>query len=183
MNSTKSGKQNGLFLMIDPNPYRVKSGGNVEVERNSPDDFKVYIHTLAQHTAFGPGAYALNNLKSMTGTESFEKLPDSQKECQVHNREECQTDKFFDQVRLNCNCEPWTLTPGSNRSKVKSLRCHKIVHSFQHASVFCGPESERCVARQVLKDDSCLVPCAGLYADVSDNSLERKMIDGEFHNL
>ena len=100
MSSTKSGKRNGLFLVIDPNPYRVKSINNIEVERNSPDDFKVTIHTLAQHTAFGPGAYTLNNLKSMTGTESFENLPDSQKECQVHNREKCQTDKFLDQVRL-----------------------------------------------------------------------------------
>ena len=182
MNSTKIGKRNGLFLMIDPNPYQVKSTNNIEVERNSPDDFKVYIHTLAQHTAFGPGAYTLNNLKSMTGTESFENLPDSQKECQVHNREECQTEKFLEHVSLSCNCNLWTLMPANNQSKVQLLKCH-VCDSFQHAPVICGPKSESCVARQVLKDDSCLVPCAGLYADVSDNSLERKMSEGWFHNL
>ena len=40
----------------------------------------------------------------------------------------------------------------------------------------CGPEKESCAAKQILKDKKCLVPCAGLYADIVDNSLKANMI-------
>ena len=42
----------------------------------------------------------------------------------------------------------------------------------------CGPEKESCVANQTLKDKSCLVPCAGLYADIEDNSLQANKMAG-----
>ena len=34
----------------------------------------------------------------------------------------------------------------------------------------CGLAKEDCVSNQTLKDESCLVPCSGLYADVADDS-------------
>ena len=40
----------------------------------------------------------------------------------------------------------------------------------QQAIPFCGIEEEDCVAGQILKDESCLVPCTGLYADIADDS-------------
>ena len=40
---------------------------------------------------------------------------------------------------------------------------------------FCGPEKESCVAKQTLKDKSCLVPCTGLYADIEENSFKQTM--------
>ena len=40
----------------------------------------------------------------------------------------------------------------------------------QQAIPFCGIEKEDCVAGQILKDESCLVPCTGLYADIADTS-------------
>ena len=40
---------------------------------------------------------------------------------------------------------------------------------------FCGPEKETCVANQTLKDKTCLVPCDGLYADISDDSLKQNI--------
>ena len=45
---------------------------------------------------------------------------------------------------------------------------------------FCGPESEDCVANQTLKDKSCLVPCAGLYADIVEDmeNMMKKMTRG-----
>ena len=33
----------------------------------------------------------------------------------------------------------------------------------------CSPRTEDCVANQTLKHESCLVPCAGLYADIADD--------------
>ena len=109
--ATKTGKRSGLFLLLDPNPYPVEStDGKVKAARNDQESFKVYIHTLAPHTAFGLGAYAMHTLKKMTGKSSFYKMPDSQRECQVHSRENCQTEMFLKHVKTNCSCVPWALT-------------------------------------------------------------------------
>ena len=52
----------------------------------------------------------------------------------------------------------------------------------------CSPRTEDCVANQTLKDESCLVPCSGLYADIADDigslkqttdTLEQNVIRGE----
>ena len=106
--TTKLGKKDGLFLLLDPNPYLIDSS-NVEAARNDQESFKLYIHTLAPHTAYGPGAYAMHTLKKMTGKSSFYQMQDSQKECQVHSREKCQTERFMKHVRGNCSCVPWAL--------------------------------------------------------------------------
>ena len=81
-NSAKSGKSNGLFLLLDPNPYslnnkEVKVGGSKEGDKK----FIVFIQTLAQHTTSGPGSYAITMLKKMTGTKSFQQLPEHQRNC------------------------------------------------------------------------------------------------------
>ena len=104
---TKSGKTNGLFLLLDPNPQSNTSDKNVGGSRKGP--FKIFIHTLAQYTTFGPGSYGMSALKRMTGTKSFEQLADHQKKCLVHIREECQTQKYLDQVQRECKCIPWSL--------------------------------------------------------------------------
>ena len=100
---TESGKLNGLRLLLDPNPYQIAdkhAGGQT---------FKVFIDTLAQHTTFGAGSYGMSDLKKMTGTTSFEQLPDHQKKCLIHNREECQTQKYLEHVQKECSCVPWAL--------------------------------------------------------------------------
>ena len=38
---------------------------------------------------------------------------------------------------------------------------------------YCGPLEEDCVANQTLKDKSCLIPCTGLYADITDYSVKQ----------
>ena len=112
---SKAGKPNGLVLLLDPNPYRLKTSYKVNMGDQSYEEGrpKVYVHTLAQYTAYGPGTYALSSLKRMTGTESFMELPDEQKRCRVHKREECQTKKFLDQVWNKCRCVPWALMDGT----------------------------------------------------------------------
>ena len=122
--TTKTGKQSGLFLLLDPNPYPMKyNDGSVKAARNDQESFKVYIHTLAENIAFGPGAYAMQALKKMTGTPSFYQLPDSQKECQVHSREKCQTEFFLNQVESICSCVPWALPTEKSKTKVVSNIC------------------------------------------------------------
>ena len=165
---TGPGKENGLFLLMDSNPYALNS--------SNQQSFKVFIHTLAQYIAIGPGSYAMGTLKSMTGTEDFVQLPVNQKKCLVHNREECQTDKFLDQTKSNCGCVPWPLrTDGSQEKVTQTFE----IDSPQQAYDYCGLEKETCVASQTLRDDSCLVPCVGLSADISDDSFQQAVVEGD----
>ena len=106
--ATKTGKPSGLSLLLDPNPYHIRST-DVKAARNDQESFKVYIHVLAPHTAYGPGAYAMHTLKKMTGKPSFYQMRDSQKECQVYSREKCQTEMILKDVKTNCSCFPWAL--------------------------------------------------------------------------
>ena len=116
--STKSSKSNGLLLLLDPSPYHFnyKDKGAVSPEVSN-QNFKVFIHTLEQYTTFGPGLYGMSGLKKMTGTESFQQLPDHQKECLLHDREECQTQKYLEKVLKECTCRPWALHNGQVKTK------------------------------------------------------------------
>ena len=113
--STKAGKPNGLFLLLDPNPYRLNGSDDQADEEGK---LKVYVHTLAQFSKYGAGALALTSLKKMEGTKSFKELPDNQKRCSVHNREECQTKNFLGQVLRKCKCVPWALMVDTSLKKV-----------------------------------------------------------------
>ena len=124
-NPTKSGKANGLFLLLDPNPYELKT------TKTSNHPFKVYLQTLAPFSAFGSGSYGMSYLKKMTGTTSFEQLPDSQKKCSVRSREECKTKMYLDQVQTNCKCIPWALSNHHTTQKVTDL-CKKSHLSAGH---------------------------------------------------
>ena len=108
---TKSGKNNGLFLLVDPFPYRQNhTDKNGEGFKGGGDqDIKVFIHTLAQYSTLGPGSYAMSTLKKITGTTSFKELPEPLRKCTVHKREECQTQKYMEQTQKQCKCIPWAL--------------------------------------------------------------------------
>ena len=124
-NSAKSGKANGLFLLLDPNPYQPnvpKGTSQGSKEEQSQKFTKVFIHTLAQYATMGGGSYMMSALKKMTATESFKQLPDHQKKCAVHNREECQTKKYLVSLHKKCNCMPWGLLSFQNQEQVSCCR-------------------------------------------------------------
>ena len=75
---------------------------------------------LAPFTTFGAGSFGMSALKKMTGTKSFEKLPDQQKKCSDHNRVECQTQKHLEAVHTQCNCTPWALHAENDEDQVSS---------------------------------------------------------------
>ena len=56
-----------------------------------------------------------------------------------------------------------------------------LISEIVQAPIFYGPERAGCVSKQTLKDDSCLVACDGLYADISDDSFQQKTIKGDLH--
>ena len=117
----KLGKANGLLLLIDPKPYQVKHKDGAEDFKMDGKSFKVSIHTLAQYTTFGPGSYGMGALKKMTGTASFKQLPDNQKNCIVHNREACQTEKYLEQVRKECQCAQWAVVSDQVGYEIKII--------------------------------------------------------------
>ena len=157
LKSTKAGQSNGLFLIVDPYPYRLNTSNEMKIAGQTlkPEEghFKVYVHTLAQYTGYGSGTYAMSSLKKMKGTTSFKKLPESQKRCQVHNRENCQTNNFLGQVLTQCECVPWDLMDGTTLEKV-NLSFNDFTLSPQ-VNTFCTPGKETCVANRTLKDKSC----------------------------
>ena len=108
--TTRSGKSKGLFLLLDPSPYQLNVIDKYVLGSKTRFSAKVHIQTLESFTTFGPGSLMMDTLKKMTGTQRFMELPDIQKKCSPHNREECQTQKYLDQVRRECNCVPWAST-------------------------------------------------------------------------
>ena len=102
------------------------SDGPNSIEFEDQSSAMVYIHTLAQYTAEGSGRHAMSSLKRMTGTASFEQLPDEQKKCHIHNREECHTQKYLDQVKSKCGCLPWALASKNSKNQVKTDQAEHI---------------------------------------------------------
>ena len=144
---TRIGKAGGFFFLIDPSPSQKGYDKTHPTQDTQP--FKIYISTLGQYKIIEGGAYAMRTLKQMTAKTSFANLPMAKTRCQVHNIVECQNKKHLDQVKSRCNCIPWALMTNKT-GKV------------------CSPEKESCVADQALSDESCLVPCTGLYADITE---------------
>ena len=110
-------KANVLLIICAEYKLNVTTN-NVESSRTGDESFKVFIHTLSQFSTFEPGTYGMSTLKKMTGTESFEQLPEQQKKCLVHNREKCHTLKFLDHVQTQCNCSSWALKTNSGKIQV-----------------------------------------------------------------
>ena len=122
--STKPGKANGLFLLLDPNRFQPNVTDEKKESSSTEDQsFKVYIHTLGQYTTLVPGSYGMSTLKKMAATKSFQQLPVHQKECLVGNTEECQTEKYLKKIERECKCTPWDLQTdqGKNQASAKFL--------------------------------------------------------------
>ena len=146
---SKSGKSFGLFLLLDPKPYDLKqrdeSVGNSIME---DQHFKVYIHTLAQYTTYGPGSSVMSTLKKMTGTTNFKKLPDHQRKCLDHDREKCQTQNYLQQVLNKCKCVPWALQTEQVKSRCEIKNAYTYFAGCfrlwpREGDLCCRPNSER----------------------------------------
>ena len=139
---TKLGKTNGILLLLDPNPYRLNNNDE-NTGRTKVDDknFKIFFHTLGQHTIFGPGVYAMTILKKMTGTTSFKQLPDHQKRCHVHSRQQCHTQQYLNQVQKQCKCAPWALQADQVG---KEYVGNKILHYLSGVCTLWPTEGDLC---------------------------------------
>ena len=95
---SKVGMDNGLILILDR-------------ERAEDEDLsksynaRILLDTLSPISDTRSGDYALSNFKWMNGTESFMKLSNEEKDCQIESFDECQSEKIAKQ----CGCVPWQL--------------------------------------------------------------------------
>ena len=70
----------------------------------------IYIPTLSKLRAEAVGTFSLSDIKQMTGSEKFLEKKDFAKGCSEVDFEECQSQKFLENVQKDCNCVPWQLS-------------------------------------------------------------------------
>ena len=199
---TKMGKSQGLLLVIDvgavlnqntENAWKLTTDiinqniGKQKVEISQDiESAEIHIQTLEKIKDSRAGFYALTSLKKITGTESFLDLPDHQKHCQLDTFENCSAKRYFEEVRSQCHCVPWTL--GTNNFDQVNVACSQGFFKFIFQDLaYCTMAEESCVlaAAEEKKENDCLVGCTGLYADVNhtpDLSLyhvQNMVADGE----
>ena len=106
------GKDNGILLLLDTNTERSTRRSTSRTYFNAElfkgmKAVKLYIHTLSRYVDYGPGMYEMTDIKSIVGSEGFLALPDSQKQCQVQDFEECQKFEFVTAGEERCHCVPY----------------------------------------------------------------------------
>ena len=77
---------------------------------------KIKINTLSPGAGFDGGIYRMSDVKRMTATDDFLKMPLKNRKCEVELYEDCRTRKLLEE----CNCVPWEV-PGFQ------VGTHKII--------------------------------------------------------
>ena len=120
---------------------------------------------------YGEGDYALTVVQQVVASQSFLGMSEEIRNCQkTPSLGDCVTRDYLDRLQAKCSCLPHSL--GGEGVKV------------------CGPRDEDCVATVTVNTGHCLVPCSGLYADVSnqlatswlisDKQSEFKFLEAEY---
>ena len=115
------GKKNELMILLDYNEdrsFQALSDMNktnlysnrtinfdTAVESIQGSSAKVQINTLSPYIGFGRGSYQITDVKRMTATDDFLKMPLKDRNCEVEFYEDCRTRKLLE----GCNCVPWEL--------------------------------------------------------------------------
>ena len=76
-----------------------------ENESKQRIDAKVHIDSLTSFEDFGEGLFTLTDVKRMTATDDFLKMPLKDRRCNVELYEDCRTRKLLEE----CNCVPWEI--------------------------------------------------------------------------
>ncbi len=115
---TKSGISKGIFLAIDldndqgsyDNRDLDKNENLQEDDSNDLNMMSIHINTMSRISYSRAGMYALTDLKKMTGTKSFESLPDKTKDCHIESKTDCYIRRYNDKAKRQCGCIPWVLS-------------------------------------------------------------------------
>ena len=204
---TEMGKENGLMLLLDSG-----SLGLVNKDKPGIEDFtslnmaqrqgevgsiRIYINTMAPFSDHRAGSYKLSALKDMNGTKSFLDFPHWKKQCWSVGRKEqtlehCQSQAYTETVLKESGCLPWRIGNTLTNKKVSSAfhMCviwlsFLILLHFQDIQ-FCAPDKTECPTINATNPFGCIVPCLGLFADVtfkSDSPKDTADLNGEQDGL
>ena len=116
------GKRNSLMLLLDFNqelslnassldensktrPSKKLINYDNEIEGQQGRNAKVHIDSLTPFEGFGEGLFTITDVKRMTATDDFLKMPLKDRKCNVELYEDCKTRRLLEE----CNCVPWEI--------------------------------------------------------------------------
>ena len=70
----------------------------------------IYIPTLSKLRMEAVGTFSLSDIKQMTASEKFLAKDDSDKGCSEVAFEDCQSERFLENVQEICKCIPWQIS-------------------------------------------------------------------------
>ena len=156
---TKSHKEHGLLMIIDPSqsmdyPFKNNIGSskvnhfetlNMKIINNVQNSASIHIHTLGRFSDSRAGSYVLTTPKWMTGTQSFLELSDDKKGCQNEDFDNCRVEAFANKVLNKCKCLPWHLA-GLLKQKVTQPITFKTLMFLSGRSEYVSAISFRLLA-------------------------------------
>ena len=83
---------------------------NLEDLGEEKSSVKIHLNTLSRIVSFEPGSYGMYVLKNIKATEGFLGMTEIERGCQVEPFETCEVRNYFEKVRSQCDCTPWSLT-------------------------------------------------------------------------
>ena len=166
------GKRNELMMLLDynddlsiqtfPNETEDAKGSrktlnfDMAVESLQVNSAKIHIDTLTPYTGFSGGIYKMTDVKKMSATSDFLKMPLKDRKCEPESYENCRTKRLVEE----CNCVPWEV-PGF---QVETSPYY--IALFLQGGKTCGLEGRDCVERNYSRVFNCNTTCNGIYADV-----------------
>ena len=91
-------------------------------EKSSP---KIHLNLLTEFVTFRPGSYAMYVLKNIKAKEDFLGLNEIERGCQTERFETCEEREYFEKVKTQCGCTPWSLT--GKMSEEVSTKYHQTL--------------------------------------------------------
>ena len=92
---------------------------NLEDLGEEKSSVKIHINLLTEFVTFRPGSYAMYVLKNIKASKGFLGLNEIDRGCQTEHFETCKVREYFEKVKTECGCTPWSLT-GNVSEKVST---------------------------------------------------------------
>ena len=145
------GKYNELMLILDYNEdrsiqpkhqteeYSINSTKvHLDTLKSLEDsEAKVQINTLSTFTGFGGGSYKMTDVKKMTTTSDFLRMPMEKRHCNVEEYEHCKTRNLLKKCK----------------SLVNERNCSSKIY-------------QDCLETNAIEIFNCSVSCQGIFADI-----------------
>ena len=192
-----NGPRNGLMILLDYNADReltdeteadhIVSAPEIMVGQGNNDAYttaKIHIDTLQPYTAFKEGRFAMWSIKEMSGTQSFLDLDLADRQCSTdESLQDCQS-LGVQQGPGVCGCVPYGLSSVLVGNKV-NRKCIFSCWNIFSLQTFCGPEGMECYAKLISKQNHCIQPCFGMYADFKHETSQEDeaLLDSAFAKM